>query len=313
MQSIGFSEEYIINYKHLRYFWMVAKEGSISKASKLLFLTPQTISGQLSQLERQLNINLFEKSGRNLKLTDAGKIVQSYADDIFSLGNELEEVLHSKPSKRVPHLKTGISNSIPKSIAYHLLEPVLYLDDPIRIICREDNLTTLLSELAEHKLDIVISDRAMPDTPSIKGFNHHLGECGITFFCTSELVNRMQGEFPACLNNMPILLPGETSSIKNKLVQWFKNNNIHPNILAEFDDGALMKAFGQKGTGVFIAPSIIAKEVEVSFNVKAIGETKDVVESFYAISMDRKIKHPGVVTILNTAREQFFSISENHV
>ncbi len=289
---------------------MVAKEGSISKASKLLFLTPQTISGQLSQLEEQLDVSLFEKSGRNLKLTNAGEIVQSYANDIFSLGNELEEVLHNKPSKRVPHLKAGISNSIPKSIAYHLLEPVLHLDDPMRIICREDNLTTLLSELAEHKLDIVISDRAMPDTPSIKGFNHHLGECGITFFCTDELINNMQGEFPTCLDKMPLLLPGEASSIKNKLMQWLKNNNVFPYILAEFDDGALMKAFGQRGAGVFIAPSITAKEVEASFNVKAIGNTMEVMESFYAISMDRKVKHPGVATILNTAREQFFSISD---
>jgi len=285
---------------------MVAKEGSISKASKLLFLTPQTISGQLSQLEEQLDICLFEKSGRNLKLTDAGEVVQSYANDIFSLGNELEEVLHNKPSKRPPHLKAGIANSIPKSIAYRLLEPVLHLDNSMRIICREDNLTTLLSELAEHRLDIVISDRAMPDTPSIKGFNNHLGKCGVTFFCTEELLNNMQQEFPACLNNMPLLLPGEASSIKSKLMHWFKNNNIFPYILAEFDDGALMKAFGQKGAGIFIAPSITAKEVEASFNVKTIGETTEVMESFHAISMDRKVKHPGVVTILKTAREQFF-------
>ena len=155
---------------------MVAKEGSISEASKLLFLTPQTISGQLSQLEEQLGVSLFEKSGRNLKLTTSGEVVQSYANDIFSLGDELEEVLHNKKSKRLPHLNAGIANSIPKSIAYRLLEPVLDLKDSMRIICREDNLTTLLSELAEHKLDIVISDRTLPSKPSIKGFNHHLGQ-----------------------------------------------------------------------------------------------------------------------------------------
>ncbi len=296
----------MINYKHLRYFWMVAKEGSIAKASKLLFLTPQTISGQLTQLEGQLGVKLFEKSGRNLKLTQSGKIVQSYANDIFSLGNELQEVIHNKPSKRIPHLKAGIANSIPKSIAYHLLEPVLHLDEPMRIICREDNLSTLLSELAEHKLDIVISDRAMPGSKEMKGFNHNLGKCGLTFFATQSLIDTMKGGFPECLDNMPLLLPGETSSIKNKLMLWFRNKNIFPYILAEFDDGSLMKAFGQKGTGVFVAPSITASEVEASYNVKIIGETEEVMESFYAVSMDRKIKHLGVVTILKHARERFF-------
>ena len=307
---IGFYEGYIINYKHLRYFWMVAKEGSIAKASKLLFLTPQTISGQLTVLEENLGISLFEKSGRSLKLTDAGLIVQSYANDIFSLGNELEEVLHNKPQKRLVHLKAGIANSIPKSIAYHLLEPVLHLKEPIKIICREDNLSTLLGELAEHKLDIVISDRAIPESPSINGFNHHLGECGITFFCTGELRENLQGEFPACLDNMPLLLTGDASSTKNNVVQWLKQQSIFPHIIAEFDDGALMKAFGQRGAGIFIAPSIIAKEVEIAFGVKSIGETTKVMESFYAISMDRKVKHSGVVTILNNAREQFFSIAD---
>ncbi len=305
---IGFCEGFIINYKHLRYFWMVAREGSIAKASKLLFLTPQTISGQLTVLEEKLGVSLFEKSGRSLKLTDAGLIVQSYANDIFSLGNELEEVLHNKPQKRLVHLKAGIANSIPKSIAYHLLEPVLHLKDPIKIICREDNLSTLLGELAEHKLDIVISDRPIPESPSINGFNHHLGECGITFFCTDELREQLHGEFPACLNNMPLLLTGDASSTKNKVIQWLKKQNIFPHVVAEFDDGALMKAFGQRGAGIFIAPSITAKEVEIAFNVRAIGETTKVMESFYAISMDRKVKHIGVVTILDSAREQFFSI-----
>ncbi len=284
---------------------MVAKEGSISEASKLLFLTPQTISSQLSQLEEQLGVRLFEKSGRNLKLNTSGEVVQSYANDIFSLGNELEEVLHNKKSKRLPHLNAGIANSIPKSIAYRLLEPVLDLKDSMRIICREDNLTTLLSELAEHKLDIVISDRILPRKSSIKGFNHHLGQCGITFFYTKELQNTMQGEFPQCLDNMPLLLPGEASSIKSIVIQWIRNHNIFPYIRAEFDDGALMKAFGQRGAGVFIAPTIMTNEVEAFYKVKAIGETTEVLESFYAISMDRKVKHPGVVAILKTAREQF--------
>ncbi len=296
----------MINYKHLRYFWMVAQEGSISSASKLLFLTPQTISGQLSQLEDQLGVKLFEKDGRNLKLTDAGEVVQGYANDIFSLGNELQEVLHNKPSKRRPQLKVGIANSIPKSVAYHLLEPALHMEDPIRIVCREDNLNALLRELAEHKLDLVISDRPMPNHSSIKGFNHHLGECGISFFCTSEIKRSLENDFPECLDNIPLLLPGDSSSLHTKLKEWFKSKSIYPLIVAEFDDGALMKAFGQKGEGVFIAPSVTAKEVESSYNVEVIGQTTEVLETFYAISIQRKVSHPIVATILNSAREQFF-------
>ncbi len=296
----------MINYKHLRYFWMVAKEGSITKASQLLFLTPQTISGQLSLLEKQLNVELFKRVGRNLELTDAGKIVQTYANDIFSLGDELQEVLRHKPHGLRLQLKAGIANSIPKSIAYHLLEPSLHLDEPMRLICREDNLSILLTELAEHKLDIVISDRPLPETLSVKCFNHHLGKCGLTFFATEKLMATIKGDFPACLSNKPLLLPGTASSVKTKLLQWFKSNNIYPQIIAEFDDGALMKAFGKNSVGIFVAPSVIANEVKNYHRVEILGETEDVMESFYAISVERKVKHLGVVAILNAAREQLF-------
>lgn len=296
----------MINYKHLQYFWMVAKEGSISKASKLLFLTPQTISGQLSQLEEQLGVKLFKRVGRNLELTEAGKTVQSYADDIYSLGNELQGVLNNKSYERRPYLKTGIANSIPKSVAYQLLEPALHEDDPMRLICREDNLTLLLSELATHKLDLVISDRPIPDNLSIKGYSHHLGRCGVTFFCTSDLMGKVKDEFPACLNKIPLLLPGDSSLIKNKLLQWFDKVDVHPTIIAEFDDGALMKAFGRKGAGVFVVPSVTANEVRDSYNVEILGETMEVTESFYAISIERKVKHPGVIAILKAARSQLF-------
>lgn len=297
----------MINYKHLRYFWMVAREGSIAQASKLLFLTPQTISGQLTQLEDQLGVKLFKKDGRNLKLTDAGELVQSYANEIFSLGNELQEVLHNKPSKRRPQLKAGIANSIPKSVAYHLLEPALHFDEPTKIVCREDNLGALLRELAEHKLDLVISDRPMPSDSTIKGFNHHLGECGVSFFCTRELRKNLKGLFPDCLDNAPLLLPGDSSSMHIKLKEWMNSKDIFPFVVAEFDDGALMKAFGQKGAGIFVAPTITAKEVEELYDVEIIGETTDVMEIFYAISIQRKVSHPVTNVILKTARKQFSS------
>lgn len=296
----------MINYKHLRYFWMVAKEGSIAKASKLLFLTPQTISGQLSLLEEQLGTILFKRVGRNLQLTEEGKMVQSYANDIFSLGNELQEILKNKPSEIRQNLVAGIDNAVPKSIAYHLLEPSIYLDKPIRLICREDNLTMLLTELAAHKLDIVISDRPLPDNLSVKCFNHHLGKSSITFFGTKSLLQSKQEAFPMCLNSIPLLLPGASSSVKNRLLRWFERNDIQPNIVAEFDDSALMKAFGKKGAGVFVAPSVTATEVMDMYDVEVLGETDEVVESFYAISIERKIKHTGVIAILNAAREHLF-------
>ena len=298
----------MINYKHLRYFWMVAREGSIVNASKLLFLTPQTISGQLTQLEEQLGVKLFEKDGRNLKLTEAGKVVQNYANDIFSLGNELQEVLHNAPSQRLLRLNVGVANSIPKSVAYHLLEPALHKEEAIRLVCREDNLNALLRELAEHKIDLVISDRPMSHHSNIKGFNHHLGVCGISFFCTPELKKSMKAGLPDCLDNMPFLLPGDASSMHIKLKEWFKTKGVFPAIVAEFDDGALMKAFGQKGAGIFVAPSITAKEVKESYHVEIIGETQDIKEDFYAISIQRKVSHPVIAKILSAAREQFFLV-----
>jgi len=298
----------MINYKHLRYFWMVAKEGSIAKASKLLFLTPQTISGQLSLLEEQLDTPLFQRVGRNLQLTDMGKIVQNYANDIFSLGNELQEVLHNKSEKIKLHLKAGVANSISKSIAYHLLEPALCLKNSVHLICREDNINVLLSELIVHRLDIVISDQPLPDILSVKGFSHYLGSCGITFFATQSLAKQLSKKFPQCLDGMPLLLPGDSSAIKYQLIQWFKKKSIHPRIIAEFDDGALMKAFGQKGTGIFLAPSITEEEVKASFNVEIIGKTTDIMESFYAISIERKTKNVAVIAILDAAREQLFSV-----
>jgi LysR family transcriptional activator of nhaA len=296
----------MINYKHLRYFWMVAREGSIAKASKLLFLTPQTISGQLSLLEEQFGTKLFKRVGRNLHLTESGKVVQSYANDIFSLGDELQEILKHQPEGLLLHLKAGIANSIPKSVAYHLLEPALNLDESMRLICREDNLTILLTELAAHKLDIVISDRPLPEELSVKCFNHFLGKCGITFFATKALMKSKQGNFPGCLDHMPLLLPGASSSIKSKLLHWFESHKITPQIVAEFDDGALMKAFGKNGVGVFVAPTVTANEVKESYNVDILGETEDVMESFYAISIERKVKHSGVVAILNVARQHLF-------
>jgi len=296
----------MINYKHLHYFWVVANEGSIARASESLHLTPQTISGQLSLLEDNLGEALFNRVGRNLELTETGRLALSYADEIFSLGGELEEVLHNLPDDRPLVFKVGVADVVPKSIAYRLLAPSLKLPDAVRIVCRENNIESLLAELALHKIDLVISDGPIPQNVNVRGYNHQLGECGISFFAVPELAQQLSKNFPQSLKGAPLLLPGEMTVVQNRLLKWFDKLHIHPRIVGEFDDSALMKAFGQAGTGVFIAPTPIAVEVKKQYGVVVIGTTDEVREQFYAISVERKITHPAVAAITETAREWLF-------
>ena len=295
-----------MNYKHLHYFWVVAKSGSIARASEKLHITPQTISGQLSLLEENLHETLFLRVGRNLELTEAGRLVLSYADEIFSLGGELEEMLHNLPENRPLMFKVGIADVIPKSIAYRLLAPALQLPDPVRLICREGPINTLLAELAIHKVDLVIADGPIPASVNVRGFDHPLGDCGITFFAAPQLAQKLGNNFPHNLDAMPLLLPGEMTVARNHLVQWLDAQHIYPHIVGEFDDSALMKEFGQTGTGVFIAPTPIAEEVIKQYGVNIIGQTEEIREQFYAISVERKISHPAINAITETAREWLF-------
>ena len=296
----------MINYKHLHYFWAVAKEGGVTRASERLHLTPQTISAQLSLLEEQLGGELFTRIGRNLELTETGRLVLGYADEIFSLGGELEEAIHHLPHGRPQLFRVGIVDVVPKSIAHRVLGPVLQTPNPMRMTCREASLDSLLAELAVHRLDLVLADRPIPTTISARGFSHKLGECGISFFATKQLSKTLKGQFPHCLDGAPWLIPGEMTVVRSKLVEWLEGLKIHPRIVGEFDDSALMKAFGRGGAGVFIAPTPIAKEVEEQYGVVTIGQTDDVREQFYAISVERKISHPAVVAITETAREWLF-------
>jgi len=296
----------MINYKHLHYFWVVANEGSIARASESLHLTPQTISGQLSLLEENLGEALFNRVGRNLELTETGRLALSYADEIFSLGGELEEVLHNVPDSRPLVFKVGVADVVPKSIAYRLLAPSLKLNEAVRIVCRENNIESLLAELALHKLDLVISDGPIPQNINVRGYNHLLGECGISFFAVPELAKPLIKNFPQSLKGAPLLLPSEMTVVQSRLLKWLDKLHIHPRIVGEFDDSALMKVFGQAGTGVFIAPTPIAAEIEKQYGVVVIGHADEVREQFYAISVERKISHPAVVSITKTAREWLF-------
>ena len=297
----------MINYKHLHYFWVVAKEGGVARASERLHLTPQTISGQLSLLEENLGEALFNRVGRNLEMTETGRLVLSYADEIFSLGGELEEMVRNLPGGRPLVFKVGVADVVPKSIAYRLLAPALQLPEPVRIVCRENNIDSLLAELAIHRIDLVIADGPIPSGVNVRGFNHSLGDCGITFFATPKLARQLAKNFPDSLSGAPLLMPGEMTGVQGRLLKWFDKLHIHPRIVGEFDDSALMKAFGRAGTGVFIAPTPIAAEIEKQYDVVAIGQTEEVRDHFYAISVERKISHPAVAAITETAREWLVS------
>lgn len=277
--------------------------GSIARASEHLHLTPQTISGQISLFEKNLGENLFNRVGRNLELTQTGRLTLSYAEEIFSLGGELEEMVHNQPKQRPLVFKVGVADVVPKSIAYRLLAPALQLPDPVRIICRENTIDSLLAELSVHRIDLVISDGPIPVGMNVNGFNHSLGECGISFFATAPLADQLDGSFPDNLDGMPLLMPGEMTVLHSRLLKWFKQRRIHPRIVGEFDDSALMKAFGRAGTGIFVAPTPIAAEVESQYNVISIGLTDEIQDHFYGISVERKISHPAVATITEAARE----------
>ena len=292
----------MINYKHLHYFWMVAMTGGIARASERLHLTPQTISGQLSLLEEQLGETLFNRVGRNLELSESGRLVLSYADEIFSLGGELEEMVRNLPQQRTLVFKVGVADVVPKSIAYRLLAPALKLPESVRIVCRESTIDSLLAELAVHRIDLVISDGPIPTSVNVRGFSHSLGDCGISFFATSQLACTFDKSFPQCLNGAPLLMPSATTVLQSRLLKWFDKLHIRPRIVGEFDDSALMKAFGRAGTGVFIAPTPIAAEVEEQYGVVSIGQTEEIRDHFYGISVERKITHPAVAAITETAR-----------
>ena len=297
----------MLNYKQLHYFWAVAKAGSIVRASERLNLTPQTLSGQIGLLEEALGVSLFLRVGRRLELTETGRLAQSYADEIFQIGNELEEALRSRQGNPTVQLRVGIDDAVPKSIAYKLLTPAMSLAEPVRIVCREDKLVRLLVELAIQRLDLVIADRPMPPETNVKGYSHKLGDCGIAFFAEPRLAAMLTQTWPQMLDAAPLLIPGKETAIRAPLMRWFDVHQLRPRIVGEFDDSALMQAFGQAGTGIFVAPSVIADEVQREHGVTIIGRTDEVTEQFFAISMERRLTHPAVVAINDSAQRKLFA------
>ncbi len=295
-----------LNYHHLLYFWTVAREGSITKASHQLRLAQPTISGQIRMLEDSLELKLFRKSGRNLVLTDAGQVVFRYADEIFRIGRELQDTIRDRPTGRPVRFSVGIADAVPKLIAYRLLQPALKLEQPVRLVCREDKPDKLVAALAIHEVDLVISDAPLPPTVNVRAFTHRLGESGISFLAPPKLANKSGTRFPKSLNGIPFLAPTDNTSLRRSLDQWFESQQVHPLIVGEFEDTALLKVFAETGRGVFAVPTAIEKEVERQYNVRRIGRTDQVKEAFYAISAERRLKHPAVLAISEAARGTLF-------
>lgn len=286
-----------LNYNHLYYFYLTAKEGSISAACKLLHLTPQTISGQLATLEDYLGLRLFERHGKRLVLNDNGKLMYSYAEDIFNLGHELLQRLEPNQFNQQSTFSIGITDVIPKVFAYDLIKPIFDSERAIKVVCKEGELEQLLGDLALNKLDAILSDCPIPPGKSIKAYSQKITDSGLTFYIASSNYDSVEGEFPSNLNNQNLLLPGEQSSIKLSILSWLDDHDLHPNITAEFDDSALTKLFGQSGYGVFCTPTIVEKHVLETYQVKVIGRTDEVKEQLYMISSERKAKHPAIMMI----------------
>ena len=297
-----------VNFKHLHYFWVVAKAGGVVRAGEKLQTTPQTLSGQIKLLEDRLGRRLFRKSGRKLELTDDGRVALRYADEIFGLGSELEAAMRERRTggDQVLEFRVGIEDAVAKSLAYMLLEPALALAEPVRLICTEGHFDDLLAQLALHRMDLVIADEPLPHRLAVKAYNHVLGSSTMSFFCAPKLARSLQGPFPDCLNGAPMLIPGAQSTVRSQFESWLTLHALHPRVVGEFDDGALMKAFGREGRGVFISPSVVEQQTCAQYDVQIIGRSSDLVEQFYAISAERRISHPGVAAITQAARTALF-------
>lgn len=295
-----------LNYHHLLYFWTVAKEGGITQAARCLHLSQPTLSTQISKLEKSLGVKLFERKGRGLVLTEAGQLAYRYADEIFGLGRELVDAVRGRPSDEAVSLLVGVPDVLPKLIVYRLLKPALELEDRVKLVCHEGKLNDLLSDLALHRLDIVLADSPLTPQVNVRAFNHLLGECCVTVFGTPKLARKYKRGFPKSLSGAPMLLPTQSTTLRRSLEQWFDAFDIRPDVAHEFEDSAVMKVFGQEGEGLVVVPSAMEKEVAEQYSLKPLGRIEEITERFYAISVERRLKHPAVVAISDAAKEDLF-------
>jgi LysR family transcriptional activator of nhaA len=295
-----------MNYHHLLYFWLVAREGSLARASAELRLAQSTVSKQIHLFEHMLGHDLFTKSGRRLVLTENGRVVFRYADEIFGLGREMLDTLRDHTVGRPLRLTIGIADVVPKLIAERILAPVLALSGPVRLICMEGKPDRLLADLALHDLDMIVTDGPANPNVKVRVFSHLLGESEVAFFGRADLAAKYGRNFPSSLHGAPVLLPTENTVLRRSLDQWFEVHGLRPHVVGEFEDSALLKVFGFRGAGLFPAVSVIGKEVQNQYKVRRIGQVPDVRERLYAVTVERRIKHPAVIAICNAARTMIF-------
>ena len=301
-----------LNYHHLYYFWTVAREGSVTRASRQLRLAQPTISAQIHSLEESLGEPLFNRAGRNLVLSDFGRTVFQYADQIFALGRDLMSEVRQRPGARALRFVVGAAEVMPKLLVYRILEPALSLSTPVQMICHEDKPDRLLAEISLLGLDLILSDRPASPSARVRAYSHLLGSCGVTVFAGPKLAPKLRKNFPQSLDGEPFLAPLEGSAIRRAMEDWFEKHRIRPLIAGEFQDSALLKVFGEAGVGFFIAPTPIVNEVKHTFHVEEVGQIDEVQEKFYAISAERKFRHPAVVAIYEKARNELFGGGASH-
>ncbi|MHB8878421.1 MAG: LysR family transcriptional regulator [Myxococcaceae bacterium] len=295
-----------LNYHHLLYFWVVAKEGSIARATRVLRLAQPTISAQLRTLEGALGERLFERRGRGLALTDTGRTVFRYAEGIFGLGQEMLEVVRGRPAGVPRRLEVGVADVVPKLIAYRLLEPALHMAQPVRLVCREDKPEKLIAALAVNELDVVLSDSPPGPSSRVKAYGHLLGECGVTIFGAKSLAAQYRKGFPRSLEGAPFLMPTDNTTLRRDLDRWLEERSLRPRVLAELEDAALTAVFGQAGVGLFALPGAVEAQAKQQYDVEVVGRLPGVRARFYAISVEKRLKHPAVVALTTAARNDLF-------
>ncbi len=300
-----------INYHHLLYFWTVAREGTIAAAGRKLRLAQPTISAQLKLLEEDLGAELFSRTGRKLVLTETGHLVYRYAEEIFTLGRELQDAVKGRPVGSPVRFRVGITDVVPKLVAWRLLEPAMKLGDGIQIICFEGKSTDLLARLAVHDIDLVLSDSPIAPEVKVQAYNHEIGSCGVTVFGAKRHATKHRKGFPQSLDGAPFLLPTVNTALRLAFDAWCDRNGVRPQVTGEFEDSALLKVFGQAGVGLFIGPSVIEEEIVRQYRVQIVGRIPELRERFFAISVERRVKHPAVRELMETARDGLFTRNAN--
>jgi len=295
-----------LNYHHLRYFWVAAKEGGLTRAAEKLRVSQPSICTQIQALEHALGDKLLRRTPRGLALTEAGQKVFSFAEEIFSLGEDLLSTMKQHPTTRPLRVNIGIADSMPKLLTYRMLKPIFHLSQTVQASCCEGKMPDLLAQLATYRLDVVLSDEPAPASGNLKTFNHLMGECGVSFCAEPILAARLKRHFSASLRDAPALLPSPNSALRRSLEKWFLEHRISPNIVAEFDDASLVKVAATDGLGFFALPSLVAREAVIRYGVQIIGQAPTCIQQFYAISAERRLTHPAVVAITSQAEASLF-------